>query len=178
MKAQVPAGKTALRINMDETSVCLYQGNSKGTVIARKRTLREEAPGGEDVAAEPEQKVSRSLRRTCLTHVAFLCDRPDLQPLLPQVVVGNEHTFQARAWGALLAGAPRNVFLVRQKSAWNNHGLLARVLGLVAAALGPHLHDLQPIFLMDACKLHLEASVLKACFDLGLWPVIVPAKMT
>ena len=145
--AQVPGGKATLRINMGETSICLYQGASKGAIIARKRkatdeAVDDEAVDGEAMAAEPEQKVSKSLRRTYVTHVAFVCDRPDLQPLLPQVIIGNCHTFLVRDWGALLAGTPRNIYLVRQKSAWNNHELLPRLLGLVVAALGPHLHEL------------------------------------
>ena len=35
LKGQVPAGKTILRVNVDETSVCLFQGTAKGTVMAR-----------------------------------------------------------------------------------------------------------------------------------------------
>ena len=79
--ARVPDGKAALRINMDETSVCLWQGGGKGTVICRKRR----APDG----PEPAERVSRAKRRACLTHVAFICDRPELQPILPQVLVGK-----------------------------------------------------------------------------------------
>ena len=36
-RSKVPLGKEALRINMDETSVSLYQGAAKGTIIANKR---------------------------------------------------------------------------------------------------------------------------------------------
>jgi hypothetical protein len=35
--ARVPAGKAPLRINMDETSVCLFQGGGKGTVVFKRR---------------------------------------------------------------------------------------------------------------------------------------------
>ena len=35
--ARVPPGKTPLRINVDETSVCLFQGQGKGTVVFNKR---------------------------------------------------------------------------------------------------------------------------------------------
>ena len=178
LKEQVPGGKAVLRINMGETSVCLFQGDSKGTVVARKRKIRGHAPGGAAVAMEPAQKVSRSMRRTCVTHVAFVCDRPDIQPLLPQVVVGNERTFPATAFAGLQGSAPRNVHLVRQKSAWNNSALLVSLLKALAAVLAPYLDELQPIFLMDACKVHITQAVLQACWAGKLWPVLVPARLT
>ena len=95
LKGQVPGGKAVLRLNVDETSVCLFQGGGKGTVIAGKRKIRDRAPDGASASVEPVQKVTRTTRRTCMTHVAFVCDRPDIQPLLPQVVIGNERTFPA-----------------------------------------------------------------------------------
>ena len=88
MSQQVPEGKTALHINIDETSISLYQGDGKGTVIFGKRKHRR--------GAEPVQRVEKALKRTCVTHIAFICDRADLQPLTPQVVIGS-CTFQAGA---------------------------------------------------------------------------------
>ena len=110
-------------MNVDETSVCLFQGTAKGTVMARKRKFNDATAN--DGPREPAQKVNRNTRRTCLTHVAFVCDRPDTQRLLPQMVIGSEHTLTARDWPALLGRAPRNVYIVRQKSAWNNYELVA-----------------------------------------------------
>ena len=176
LKGQVPAGKTILRVNVDETSVCLFQGTAKGTVMATKRKYNETMAS--DCPREPAQKVSRSTRRTCLTHVAFVCDRSDIQPLLPQVVIGNEHTFQARDWTALVDRAPRNVYMVRQKSAWNNHELYARIITLLATVLAPYMGECQPVLLMDACRCHAHSDPMRACFGGGIWPVFVPAKLT
>ena len=39
---RVPPGLELLRINLDETAVCLFQGGGKGTVICRKRRLNGE----------------------------------------------------------------------------------------------------------------------------------------
>ena len=149
---QVPEGKTALRINVDETSISLCQGDGKGTVFFGKRKRCR--------GAEPVQKVKKALKRTCVTHIAFICDRASLQPLMPQVVVGNCRTFQAGAWAELLAACPANVYLARQKSAWNNAGLFARVLGVLGQILRPFLGEVQPIVLWDACRLRLHRGVL------------------
>ena len=155
---------------MDETSVCLWQGESKGTVLFRKRR--------DPPDAEPIQRANRRKRRTCLTHIAFVCDRPEVQPLLPQVIVGNLATFLAREFPGLQAASPENVELVRQKSAWNDAKLQARVVRKLGLVLRPLLHECQPILLMDAVPLHFSAPVIQACFAANIWPVIVPAKMT
>ena len=45
--------------------------------------------------------------------------------------IGNHNTFLQRDWSGLLAGAPGNVVLVRQQSAWNNIKLFHRSLGSI-----------------------------------------------
>ena len=104
---QISVGKVPLRINLDETAICLFQGDVKGAVFATKKRQRD----------EPFQRIGRRKRRCYLTHVALICDRPDIQPLLPQTIIGNEHTFLSRSMAALRASCPRNVFIVRQRSA-------------------------------------------------------------
>ena len=165
---QIPSGKAALRINIDETSVCLFQGDRKGTVFVDKKRRRD----------EPVQNVSRGKRRCCLTHVAFICDKPDLQALLPQFIIGNEATFLVGALAGLQSACPTNVHLVRQKSAWNNEVLFASIVRRLGVALRAHSGRFQPVLLMDAVRLHTTGRVLAACSAAGIWPVVVPAKMT
>ena len=166
---RVPAGKHVLRINLDETSVCLYQGEQKGNLLLSRRRLKEEGVA---------QKVSRSKRRCCLTHVAVICDKPDLQPAMPQVILGNAFTFQAGQMVGLRSACPPNVHLVRQKSAWNNIETMKIVIRLIADAVKPHGDHLQPILLLDACRVHLARSVLATCVACRIWPIIIPAKLT
>ena len=126
---------------------------------------------------EPAQAVPSSKRKCCVTHVGLICDRSDLQPLLPQVVIANEHTFTAGGL-ALQASCPANVRLVRQKSAWNNASLCATIIGWLGEALRPHLNGLQPLLLLDAVRLHTAPDVLRACRASGIWPVLAPSKTT
>ena len=107
--SRVPPLKEPLRINMDETSVCLYQRDAKGTVMCSKK--RQRGGGG------PVQRVGRKKRRSCLTHIAFICDQPAVQVLLPQVLIGNYSTSLVRDLALMNAERPRNVYLIRQKSA-------------------------------------------------------------
>ena len=170
--ASMPAGRVPLRVNLDETAICLYQGGSKGVVFCRKRK------GGS--GAEPFQKVSLAKRRTYLTHIGLICDAPALQPLLPQVLIGNEETFAAGAVAGLQAACPQNVHLLRQKSAWNNVEACKTTVRLLAKALEPHLGPmgLQPVLFLDAAPLHLQASLFQCCVANGIWPIVVPARLT
>lgn len=174
--SEVPNGKAVLRVNLDETSICLFQGAGKGAVFVQKRRPR--GPGEPAPPAEPVQNVPQAKRRCCLTHIALICDRHDLQPLLPQIIVGNERTLPAGAFAALQASCPANVRLVRQTSAWNNAELCGKVVQWLAEALGARLGELQPVLLLDACKLHFSHEVLQACATHGVWPILIPAKST
>ena len=170
LASRAPAGKTILRINIDKTSVCLFQGTGRGTVFyCRKR----QSPN-----AEPTQQASRKSRRTCLTHVAVICDNPKLQPLLPQYIIGNLQTFLKRDWPVLLASAPGNVVLIRQKSAWNNVALFVQILNRLGTILKPYLFSCQPVLLLDACRLHFATPIIQACVRSHLWLVFVPARLT
>ena len=166
LQSHVPPGKTPLRINFDETSICLFQGGGKGTVFMSRKQHR------------PKQKVPKERSRQYMTLVAFVCDQPMIQPLLPQHLIGNEYTFPAKQLGMLRSHCPPNVRLTRQKSAWNNEKLCTELLRQLADALLPYLDDYQPILIFDACKVHLVPNVLLYCHALGIWPLVVPARLT
>ena len=97
-----PAGKVVLRLNLDETSVCLWNGDDAGNVLMRV------APCGDDV----RQDVRRSATRTCFTHVAIICDNNEMQPLIPQIFIGNASSLKSREMHALREMAPRNVWII------------------------------------------------------------------
>jgi hypothetical protein len=147
--------------------VCVFQGGGKGNIfISKKRG-----------APMPVEPATTGQRRRCLTHVGLICDRPDLQPLLPQFLIGNEATFLQRELAALRAVCPPNVTLVRQKSAWSDAKLCARIVRALKAALAPYLDNIQIMLLMDAARIHI-AGALRACRASGIWPVMVPPKLT
>lgn len=162
----VPACKCVLRINMDETAVCLYQGGARGNIFI----------GMADAAVA--QNVTRAQTRTYFTHVAFICDQPRLQPLMPQFLIGNEHTFPARQMAALRASCPPNVVLIRQKSSWNNAVLCARIVRRLGVILAPFMAEYQPVLLLDACRVHLAKRVFDAAAAARVWVVVIAAKMT
>ena len=162
----IPAGKRVLRINLDETSICLFQGRVKGNVFVSKREPR--------IA----QDQSASQQRTYFSHVGLICDDPMIQPSLPQFILGNERSIPAGQLPALRASCARNVWLDRGKSAWMNVPTMRRVLRQLKVALEPYMDERQPILLLDANTVHINAQVLADCRAAGILPVVVPAKLT
>ena len=74
--SKVPGDKRVLRLNLDETSVCLFQGSRFGNLFINKAT-------------QPSVHVPHAKKRTYLSHVAIVCDDADVQKLLPQVIIGS-----------------------------------------------------------------------------------------
>ena len=164
-------GRTLVRLNLDETAVCLFPGRGKGAVFLTRA----------DVSQCGGQKVPRWKRRCYMTHVGVLADDAEVQRAMPQVIVANERTLQARALSALRLAAPPNVLLLRQKSAWSSALLTARIVRLIAAAV-ERLHERLPrvqiLLYLDAAKIHLTPVVLRACRDARVWLIIIPARTT
>ena len=95
--------KRALRLNLDETSIPCYEGNARGCVFgSRKRP-----------SSVVCQHLPKSKRRKTLTHVAVICDVPEIQAVLPHFVIGNEHSFLQRDVEALRAACGPNIILIR-----------------------------------------------------------------
>ena len=167
LEANVAEGRRILRMNLDETSLCLFQGGGRGNVFISKAERRRVA-----------QRVSHSRKRTFLTHVGIICDSPTVQPLLPQVIIGSERTFSDALLVALLEVCAPNVFLERGRTAWINARVMQTIMRRLAAALAPFRREFQPILLLDAHKCHVCARVLAAARDAGIWVVVVPARLT
>lgn len=131
-----------------------------------------------DQIQKVKQIVPKGHSRTFLNHVAFICDDPLIQPLLPQIVVVNEHTLRECDFPAVRVACGPRVRLLRLPSTWMNAGLFVKVMRWLAESLAGVMADVQPIVYFDAYKAHVNARVFLECARLRLWPVVVPAKMT
>ncbi len=165
------AEKPILRINMDETSVCLYPGQVDGNIFARRPKSSSDKP-------PPRQQVGRAKMRTNFTLCAFLCDNIHLQPYMPQVIIVNDRTVPDRDLEALCREAPEYAYIVKSVRAWNcvrTFLLMIAVLGLICRTCAP---EFQVIFIFDCAPMHLDPCIFRACLDQGFYPMLVPAKTT
>ena len=163
--SRVQAGRKLVRINWDETAICLFPGTVKGNLVIRKEEF-------------PAKAVPKAAKRTYYTHVALICDDASLQDLLPQVVIGNNYTLKAKDMAALLAACPKHVLLMRRDSSWVKGDVCAQIVRLIADALRKHLPTIQVILMFDVHSAHLNQLMWRACYNAGFWPMLIPALMT
>ena len=170
---RVPLGKTPLRLNFDETSCRLFYETAPGIL------------GSEPIASSAHkgfitQQVTRRQKRGTLSFLALLCDDPTIQPLLPQIIVGNEHLVPEAVRRALEAESllMTNVTVLRRKSAWVNDELLSLVAATWGKALRKYKDTHQPILLMDVCSPHLGLRFLRALARWNIWSVFIPGRTT
>ena len=168
----MPNGKKVLSINLDETAVRAFPGAVKGLVSLSPKMKRCRRIG---VHAQP---ASRSQQRSCLTHVACLCDVPEIEAVLPHFFIGNESVLPLYVQRSVTPSLAKNVFLLRRKSAWVNGDIMVTIVKTIAMILKPYQHQYQPILLWDALKSHLSPSVLRAAGARGIWTIVIPAKIT
>jgi hypothetical protein len=174
LNAFVGGDRPVLRINMDESSVKLSPSPKLGYVMfgsrarkrARKRVLRR----------GPGQPLC--LRRAALSLVAFVCDDPAIQPLLPQVFVSNGRVLSMDDVASLNATCPRNVFVIQRKSAWVNTPVLLEIIGLLSEVLRRVIQTRAVILSLDTFRTHLCRPVVKAFADAGIFVLYVPALTT
>ena len=108
----------------------------------------------------------------------MICTEPELQPLLPQVMLVGDKTLRKQDEAAVKASLPDNVYLLRQQKGWTNAETQAEIVTLTKRALGAHLERYQVIWLSDACKAHMAAEVMDALAAAGFWHSIIPANLT
>ena len=118
MQMLISIGLEPLRINLDETSIVLNHDGQKGVVCKTTKkgvTLLE--------------KISK--KSGTLTHVAIICDDTTIQPILPQMIIGNQHLLRVSDMKELETELPKNVTLVRAKSSWITVELLIVLLVMI-----------------------------------------------
>jgi hypothetical protein len=126
----------------------------------------------------PIQRATRAQLRGGVTHVAFVADRPEVQAVLPQVIIHNKHMPTLRTRRAIAAEVPDNGVIVRQTSSWTNTDNMVDLLRRLGLALTPWTRALQPILFLDCAKQHLHPRVVAAANRAGVWLVYIPASMT
>ena len=161
-------GKEPLFVNLDETSVPRASPDAVG-LIASKRWW----PGD----ARPCQKITRKDRRTMVTHVGMCTHRTDVQPLLPQIFIGNFYVFTVALMAAMAAVLPSNVKFWRERSSWNNSALMLHILRELSAALAGR-PEFQIILVLDCATIHLTLAVIRKAAELGIWLLVVPPNAT
>ena len=171
LHANVPADKTVLRINMDETCIRLHDGCQRGNLVAEAG----------DIKTSPKsltENVSSRDGKACCTHVSVICDDKELQPLLPQVLLLNNSLVSARCFRAIKAAVPSFVLVVRWARAWMNAEVMVWWCKVLAEALRHVQSQRQIILYLDCFRGHWTRKALLAMARHHFWVCLIPAQMT
>ena len=167
MEAAVPPGRKLLRLNLDETGCRLYYKPRKGDLA--DTGLKAAQKEGRLV-----QDVDAGKQKAALSHLAVVCDVPQLQPQMPQVILGNKHILSKVLVESLSPTLPANVHVLRRKSSWVNHEVMAEWGRTLSKALAPREEKFQPLFLLDACNVNYGKKFLKELQKGNVWVVCIP----
>ena len=159
------SGLSPSRLNLDETSVVLNHDDEKGVV---HKTAK-----GKNIFVKKKSK-----KRGSLTHAALVCDDTSLQPLLPQLIIGNDNVLRVSDLTALESVLPKNVMVVRAKSSWITIELMIVLLEMLRNILDVHKVTRLPVLLLDCCPVHLHARVWRAARAHRIYLCFVPASLT
>jgi hypothetical protein len=167
--SEAPADRAVLFINLDETALAYSFAGQKGTVMCTKKH------SSLQLACE---NVSLGDVRGNVTHIGVVTHESDVQPRLPQIILGNEHKFTLSALRAVRGQLPPNVHLWRQKSSWNSHATMRRVLTEIAKALGPLLAERYVVLVLDVASVHIHPTILALATRLHIRLLFIPASLT
>lgn len=166
VSAAAPSHRPPLLINMDETALVRHATGLVGTV--QKKAMQKDNVG--DVASLGE-------RRSYMTFLASITHDAEVQPRLPQVVIGNERQISV-AVARNLPALPENIHIWRCKSAWHSHTLMTKYLSLLASSLGSVLTDRYVILILDVARCHIHPTILAHATHCGIRLCYIPASMT
>jgi hypothetical protein len=110
--------------------------------------------------------------------MSMVTHEPGMQPLLPQVLVGNEKVFTQALMKSMKPKLPRNFVMLRKKSAWNCHATMREILSLLAKALKKVMEGRSVILILDVHSSHFDISIFAHARRLGVRLVYVPASLT
>jgi len=171
LHSRVPAGKQPVFINIDETGIRLLADDAVGFLTRAARTAKRRPEGLHRV-------LPRSVQRSMFTHVAAICSEPEVQRVLPQILLFNKHTTSAAVAAELRARAPAHVVILVMENAWMNTATMVQLVNRFARALAPLRDRFQPILSWDTFRPHIATQVWAATARAGFFVHLVPCHMT
>ena len=124
------------------------------------------------------RRVSLSARRSTVTHVAAISDKPHFQRLLPQVVLVGENQVTKARLAALQLSSPECAHIWSYNTGWMTAAIMARYVRLLGRCLKDFRRSHRFILFVDALRAHINAAVLRAAASVGLWVCVIPGKLT
>ena len=125
-----------------------------------------------------EKGVKKNESHGSNTYLAFSTDCADVQPLLPQVLLGNKRRFTPALVQAARVNLPTTVHMMRERSSWATCDVMMRCLEPVSSPLQSVSAKFQSVLLVDTARAHLGLEVFRRAAELNTWVIIILAGLT
>ena len=171
LHAHIPPHETAVVVNMDETSIRLYQKPGHGYMVQVARKQK-----------RSPKSLTRNITKGQLlgtfTHAAMICDDVDLQPHLPQFLFINRTQISQTEFDSIHADWLPNVYAHRVDNPWMTCEKMKVVLKGLADAVASHSKHRRVVLCADAHKTHIATSTWQSAAAHNVFYFIVPPKLT
>jgi hypothetical protein len=128
LQDSAPPDRPRLLISFDEAGIGCFQDARDGLLTTPAREARQ-AP------RSLTQPVPRDATRAMRSLAAFVCDDPEVQARLPQVLLASARLTPLADEAAMPALLPPGVFLWRETKVWTSSRIMVRLLNLLRAAI-------------------------------------------
>ena len=159
-KAVRSTHKIPLYVNTDETSVSFAYAKGKGLMIS-KRAL---PPG----MKHRRVQVSPGDEKSHISFLAFLTHNKEVQPLLPQIFLGNEHIFTLKLLEELAPHIPGHFQFVRGKTGWNSIAFMRTAICVLVKSLKDYLATHEVILVLDVAQCHYHKTISALATQKGI----------
>ena len=158
-------------VNMDETQLASVKNHGTGMISGRrkKRTDQRRAP------RDPEDR-----HHTKVTYMAAVSDSPDLQPLLPQVILPRytQHASPPPAMLHTYADFGHPFEFWHGTAGATTPGIVQTWMTRLRSIISSFNDRAWIILIMDCDTNHLCVTTMAHLRRLGMIPLLVPAKLT
>ena len=172
--ARAAAGATPiLWLNVDETSVRVHPRVGPGLVVGRQHWQ----------GAQPKASIRKADYRAAVTYIGLICSEREIQPTLPQVILGSTQRFPQKLLRQLFEADLANIHYFEnvhfwaRSSSWQTAETFKCFLELLADALLPWRASFYPVLLLDCAPSHIAECVMKSAQSLRLRLVFIPASV-
>lgn len=171
LNAFAETSRRVVRINMDETGIRLLQVPGQGLVTDVARRAKRSARG-------LKRPATKHQTRAMFTLATMICDDPEVQRVLPQVMIVGTGILTAHERQLVERSLPRNVYVWQADKCWMTSKLMVRLIRLLKTTIQREFPDINIVFTADAYKAHLTKEVWTAMATAGIFYCLIPARMT
>ena len=122
--------------------------------------------------------MPKKFQRGSICHCAFVADNPDVQDLLPQLLLIPRKLCKTSEFEKIEEFLPANYFAIHASSSWMQTDIMGWIANVLRRVLTPKIGNQPIIFSMDAAPIHIHWEPVVALKRNGIVPLLIPAGLT